>query len=380
MTKLDILEEHLSELDVLWSQRERFVVSAEWTLLTLGRLEDRAEAHLDGLRLGAAASVEIARPFLAGEEAGAATAATFVFMGCERPELDREVLQALRTAPAGSRDGIRIGLRQADVARIAAELTETAASAEPGVRAAALDVVAFHRLPAPRGIATLLADPDPEVRRLACEAAGRLGGPWSYDILREALESDSRALRISALRASARMGLIGLDESCRQAATRPQNPVPEALEFLGVLGDPKDLGILQNSTAKPGLAEAALAGLGKLGSAAAIPTLLDALEDDALKSAAGRAFARITGATEVAAADADPKDARAWWDEAKGLFPGEGRWQSGRDLAKQPFGEPFDTLPLETRLDVFLGARARDPRQTPDRELERKAVLQLART
>jgi uncharacterized protein (TIGR02270 family) len=380
MTRIDILEEHLHELDFLWAQRERSVVSPEWTLLTLGRLEDRAEAHLDGLRLGGAPSAELARPMLGLGEAGSAAAATFVLMAFERPDLEQQVLQALRAAPAGSRDGIRIGLRHSEVTRIAAELSEIAASGEPGVRAAALDVVAFHRLPTPRGIATLLADPDPEVRRLACEAAGRLGGPWSYDVLREALESDSHALRISALRASARMGLIGLDESCRQAATRPQNPVPEALEFLGVLGDPKDLGVLQNSTARPGLAEAALSGLGKLGSVAAIPAILDALTDDALKPAAGRAFARITGATEVASAEADPNEARAFWDEAKGRLPAEGRWQSGHDLAKQPFGEAFDTLPLETRLDVFLGARARDPRQTPDRELEQKAVLQRART
>jgi uncharacterized protein (TIGR02270 family) len=378
MTALGILEEHLAELGSLWAQRERFVVSSEWTLREMGNLEERAEAHLDGLRLGAGGSVEIARPVLAGEEAGAATAATFVFMAFERPELEREVLQALLTAPAASREGIRIGLRHSEVKRIAAELSEIAASTGTGVRAAALDVVAFHRLPPPRGIATLLGDPDPGVRRLACEAAGRLGGPWSYDVLREALESDSHPLRVAALRASARMGLIGLDETCRQAATRPQKPVPEALSFLGVLGDPKDLGILQNSIARPDLAEAALEGLGALGSVATIPALLDALGDDPLKAGAGRAFARITGATEVVGAEVDPKEACAWWDEAKGRFPADGRWQSGRDVAKSPFGENFNSLPLGTRLDVFLGARARDPRQTPDRELERTAARQLA--
>jgi hypothetical protein len=107
------------------------------------------------------------------------------------------------------------------------------------------------------------------------DAAGRFGGPWSYDVLREALDGELPELRIAALHASARMGLPGLDDECRKAGSRGLNPVPEALEFLGVVGNPNDLGLLQNSIARPGLAGSALSGIGKLGSVAAIPSLLE---------------------------------------------------------------------------------------------------------
>jgi uncharacterized protein (TIGR02270 family) len=390
---LDILEEHLNELDFLWEQRERFVFSPDWTLKELAAHEERAEAHLDGLRIGAANSVDLARPALTADETGLATAATFVLTAFDLPELEHEVLQALKTASPKSRDGIRIGLRYCDIKRLAAEIVELATSAEPAVRAAALDVLAFHRLPPPKGIPMLLGDPDPHVRRLVYDAAGRFGGPWSYDVLSNALDGDSPALRLAALRASARMGLLGLDDSCRQAGTRLQNPVPEALEFLGVLGNAKDLAILQNSITRPALTGAALFGMGKLGSVAAIPLILESIENDKLTHAAGRAFVRITGAKDIEATKPlpppegateaeiqdwdtslppDPAKARAWWEKEKGRFTVEGRWQAGFDVSRTPFGEHFDAMPLDTRLDVYLGARARDPQKTPDRELEKR--------
>lgn len=375
---LDILEEHQNELGSLWAQRERLLFSADWTVKDLANLEDRAEAHLDGLRLGATNSVDFARPALIADEAGPATAATFVLMAFGIPELEREVLDAFKAAPPKGRNGIRIGLRHCDIVRIAPQLSEMAVSAEPAVRAAALDVLAFHRHPPPKGIPMLLGDPDPEVRRLVYEAAGRFGGPWSYDIIREALDGDSPALRIAALRASARMGLLGLDDTCRQAATRAQNPVPEALEFLGIVGSPKDLGLLQNSIMRPELADAALSAIGKLGSVVAIPALLDLMANEKLALAACRAFVRITGATEVLADPPDPAKARAWWEKEKAPFKPEGRFQSGHDIAKTPLGEHFDKLPLETRLDLYLGERARDPQRTQDRELETR-VSEISR-
>jgi uncharacterized protein (TIGR02270 family) len=392
---LDILEEHLNELDFLWEQRERFVFSPDWTLKELAAHEERAEAHLDGLRIGAANSVDIARPALTAGETGLATAATFVLMAFDHVELEHEVLDALKSAPPKSRDGIRIGLHHCDIKRLAAELADMATTGESAVRAAALDVLAFHRLPPPKGIPMLLGDADPHVRRLVYDAAGRFGGPWSYDVLRDALDGDVPALRTAALRASARMGLLGLDDSCRLAGTRPQDPVPEALEFLGVLGNPKDLALLQNAMSRPELVGAALAGIGKLGSITPIPMLLESIANDMLAHAAGRAFVRITGAKDIEAAKPlpppegateeeiqdwdtslppDPAKARAWWEKEKARFSAEGRWQAGFDVSKTPFEENFDAMPLDARLDVYLGARARDPQKTQDRELAKRAL------
>jgi hypothetical protein len=109
--------------------------------------------------------------------------------------------------------------------------------------------------------------------------------------------------------------------------------------------------------------------------------------------ARGKAFVRITGAQDIEAAPKpagpvvlddeidtsdgslppDPKKARVWWDNATARFKPDGRWQCGFDVSRPPLGEEFDALTLDARLDVYLGARARATRETPDRELERRA-------
>lgn len=395
---LDILEEHFEELDFLWDQREAAVFSPDWTLRDLAEHEERAEAHLDGLRVGQGHSVDLARSFLTGEEKSAVTAAALTMMAFGDPDLEAEVVAALLTASPDARDGIRIALRHSDITRVVPHLRQLAASADTSIRVAALDLLAFHRQPPPAGLPELLFKCTPESRALLYGALGRFGGPWSTDPLQIAFDGGTPELQRSALETSARLGVPDLASMCRRAAGRPENPPGAALAFLGVLGDPQDLPLFQNSLGRKPLALAALAGLGALGRTEAIPALIEAMTDKDLTQAAGAAFTRITGANDIRADKplpppeglseeeleffdpifpADPAKARAWWEREKGRFTGEGRWQAGREVSKEPLGAAFQRLPLETRRDVYLGFRARSGSQAPDLEFEKRARLQM---
>src|SRR5262249_43206829 len=158
---LDVLREHLEELDFLWEQRERVVFAPDWTIRRLGELEDRAEAHLDGLRIGGGEAIDLARPALAGTEPGAATAAAFVLLAANSATLADEVITAATSGGDEVRDGIRIALRHGDVRLVRDRLYDLAVGSDNRLRAFAADVLTFHRLrPPPPEVDRLLDDPN----------------------------------------------------------------------------------------------------------------------------------------------------------------------------------------------------------------------------
>jgi hypothetical protein len=203
-------------------------------------------------------------------------------------------------------------------------------------------------------------------------------------------------VRRALLEAAARSTTPGLDGICRQGATSKTDADPEALAFLGVLGDSRSFPLLQESLRRPDLAVAAIRGLGALGRSDAIPLLLQAMEKQELAPFAGAAFRRITGFGDITGArppvklssgDAiedefaddtpppDPAKALAWWEANKRRFDPARRWQAGDEVNAGPKGPALHSLPLEIRRDVYLGARASSV-PLPDLELERRAVVQ----
>ena len=384
-----ILHEHLEELDFLWEQRERVLFAPDWTLHELGELEERAEAHLDGLRIGGDAAIDLARPALAGEEPGAATAAAFVFLAARTPALANELMDAIAASKDPARDGIRVALRHGEVNLVTDRLYELSVGADRHLRAFATDVLAFHRLRPPPEMERLLADDEPAVRRLAYAAAGRFGKLLTERHLQDALDCEDPTVQRVALEACARCGLPALVAQCRKASRR----LTEALAFLGVVGTDEDIPALKTALGDPSLAPAALAAFGSLGNVAAMPLILQAMANPTLAVPAGEAFVQLVGEHDLRVArapmpppalddpagdvmdDLPPPDAdraRALWEQMQSRFAPGGRWQAGLDVGGMDMGTALGALSLRSRRDVYLAARARDPKGTPDVELERR--------
>jgi uncharacterized protein (TIGR02270 family) len=385
---IDVLEEHLEELDFLWEQRERFVFAPGWTVQDLANLEERAEAHLDGLRIGGEAAIEIARPFLAGDEKGAATAAAFTFLASDDPGRAREVLAALAGAPEPAADGIRIALRHSEVRLAEDGLYDLALGPDLRLRALAADVLTFHRLRPPPEIEGLLDHEDGEVRALGFAAAGRAGKVLTARHLEGALKDEQPHVRAAGLEAAARCGLAELPSICRRAAGGYE-PVPEALEFLGVVGGPADVRHLETAMRDAAVAPVAILAAGDLGNPALVPALLTAMGDAGLSELAAVAFSRITGvevprlAAPATAAAGDrladtqalPPDVdrlRAIWDSVRDRLPRAQRCERGQDLDCISLAAALRSLPLRSRRVFYLARRHRDPGGVPDVELERR--------
>lgn len=382
---LDILEEHFEELDFLWEQRERRIFSPDWTLAQLADHEDRCEAHLDGLRIGAEHSVTIARPFLAGEETGAATAAGLIFLAMESPELAGEVLDTIVSAKDEVRTGVRIALRHSSVRLVTDRLYAFAIDRDAKLRVLAADVLAFHGLKPPPELEELFAHEEAQIRRLAYGAAGRMNGVLTVRHVEDAVRSDDPQLRRIALEAAARAGLSEVLAICRKAA-QGARPVAEAVRFLGVIGTGEDLPAIRRALREPPLAMAAIEALGALGDSAGVPLLLEAMASAELAERAAAAFARITGITDVqlekpvgtSARDEEDDEtslidavrASSAWERAKRSFTPNRRWQQGKDIASIGLAAAMATVSLQSRRDLYLAARVNGESPTSHVELE----------
>ena len=397
---LDIVEEHFEELDFLWEQREGVLFAPDWNLEELAELEERAEAHLDGLRLAEGHAVDIARPALAGEEVFAATAATFVFMETGVEELAQEVLAAFKGAEAPeTRDGIRIGLRHSKIDSIRDALLELAAGEDEALAAAAADVLVFQRVEVPE-LGRLRAAEEPAVRVLVYGVLGRARGLQRPEDLKTALGDDDPEVQRAALRAAAMSAMSGLGDLCRGAAMDAEAPNLQALGFLGVFGNPVDLPLLEAAAQDGECASVAVAALGMLGRVDAIPLLIELMAQDGEHAQeAADAFKRITGNDDIErekpppppidetdleaefedeAVPPDPEKAQAWWQANRERFAPEGRWQAGLEVSEAVGSPLFDRLPLQSRCDLYLAARAQGEGAVADRELEARARLAVS--
>src|SRR5262249_12351904 len=88
-----IVEQHAEETAFLWTQRDRAgMPSSQYTLRELAVLDERVEAHLDGLRVAGTAGWEICEQAMLEGEAGEAFAAASLAFGSNNPESISRVL------------------------------------------------------------------------------------------------------------------------------------------------------------------------------------------------------------------------------------------------------------------------------------------------
>ncbi len=305
-----------------------------------------------------------------------------------QPGASEQSVALLRHEPPEIRQAAWWGLRLANSRHVEPHLRGLLRkSSWDFASAAALDVLAFHRLPVQVDLGRPPDDEGDEIAWLLAEAGGRMRGAWNARHLKQYVGHASPRVREAALRASARCGLAELPAFCREATAR-LDPL-EAIAFLGVVGSPQDASMLQRATSNPAVSKAAVGGLGRLGLPTSVPFLLDLMESPELAEAAAAAFWRIIGEKAPRGPAPDPPPgltedeldlweprppvdlprARDWWKSNAARFDPAKHYQVGLNVSDDPLGSVFDQLPLAIRYDVYLRERALTP-GTPDWELE----------
>ncbi len=379
----DLLQVHVEDLAFLWGQRREALGSRKHSLREYGELNERIEAHVQGLLVAAPeALVAWLQPQLAGADRDEVFAAAYALLRLPEAASTHAVVVEFSRAAGPALAGLRDALSLAPDTLFAAEMQSALDQAKPVTAVAAAVVLANHRLldgQSPR-LARLLEDPDAAVCALAwrvatvADAATPLSAPKRP--FNHALMHLAPAVRAAGWAAAAWSGQARAMPLLRQLAASGDTP---ALHWLAVLGGEEDVALLQKATLEmPDVVERC-ALLARFGHPSALNALLHWMggDDMALAVAAGEAFARITGA-EIRGArrlqplpeDADdftremapevwmpdvPK-ARALLERHAAEWAAGLRWCKGVRVDGEVSREALTSFDLEARWDVAARA------------------------
>ena len=388
-----VLETHAEDAAILWLQRDRAVDAPHFNPRLLERLEERLEAHVDGLRVAGEPGWAVAQAALARYgEPGEVFAAAVLALEGRQPARIEAVLAAAASQPAAARALVSamgwIGARhlQGTVAGLMAD-------PRPERRTLGVAACSVHRVDPGSRLVELLLDAPP-VRARALRLAGELG---RADLARGVADAAGDADPAVSFRAAWAAGLLGERRTAIPALQREVEAAgrfrAEALQLvLRIMDRAAAMAWLRDLGRVPSQARVLVEAAGILGDPGLVPWLLRCMEDPALARAAGESFAMITGA-DLALEDldgdapaglsfgpnddpADPDVAldpdedlpwpdpaliRDWWQaRAQGFAEGR-RYLLGRDLSDATLAETFRTGFQRQRRAAALEQAVRAP-------------------
>lgn len=292
----DVLREHVEEFASLSMLHQLAQFDMQRTGAHLRQLDERLDAHWDGLAVGCPLSLEMAVQMISdgGDPWDLATA---LRIWCMLGEPTTEAIIALLAVQAEEAlPSWREGLCHCSCERIATLLPESLLGHEsPAVQSTLLFVHGWHGL-LPAWQATRFARHEqPLVRYCLARAIG--WSDWSAEerqfLLTPLTADDDALVRRAALWSGALTAPQATAESIRAAAVEAAEPF--ALQVLALIGGPGDVPLLLSCTDQETTAATALEALGTLGAEQAIEPLLQLLEQETLAPLATQTLQAILG-------------------------------------------------------------------------------------
>ncbi len=294
----EVVARHADEAPFLWLLRDRAVAAPHYSLMDLAKLDERVEAHLDGLRVAGDYGWRLCERALALEEPGEIFTAGVLALESNDSKRLNSVLETACRDRALER-GLISAAGWTDFDPIRPTLQAWLASDCAAIRRVAVGAFAVNRQDPGPSLLHRLHDDDPGVRARAFKAVAELG---RVDLLPMALYARSDkdlACRFYAAGAAARLGdrSAGTIQAMQEIAVTacPYQelaasvairclPLPEAIDWLRhIWKDPRHLCL-------------AVIGAGAAGDPDLAGVILEWMGIEAIARVAGEAFSMITGA------------------------------------------------------------------------------------
>lgn len=293
----EIVSQYAEEAAFLWLIRDDAVRASHYLLNDLGRLDNRLEAHLDGLRVAGRDGWDISQQELKWQEPGEVFAAAVLALesgardridhvfevGTAAPELERGLVSAMGWTPAACVPGLIADLSQ---------------STAPARRRVAVGALAIRREDPGRWLIDAFRDADPGVRARAFCAAGELGKADYVHEVRQGSADEDPACRYWSAWSAARLGdrSDAVAQALRDIAAQP-GPFQERAVAMAVrIMPPSDVrDWLRPFWKDVKTLRLAAAGIAASGNPELVPVLLQIMQVNDAARPAGEAFSMISG-------------------------------------------------------------------------------------
>jgi len=360
-----IVEQHAEEATFLWLQRDLAIGAPHFNLKGLAQLDDRVEAHVDGLRISGEAGWEMCKEALDDykQPGEVFAAALLAFEGGDGRRVEEVVKVAVET-PLNWRALVSATgwLSDEDYQRWAPGLFSANAAT---YRRLAIVASVIRRQDPGSVLATALEDPNLLFQARALRAVGELKRRDLLPVLRQRLKSDDLTCQFWAAWSAVLLGDKTALNVLKGFATSESTFLENALQImLRVVDVSNAIEWVSDFTKSPEVLRPAILGAGIIGDPLYIPWLINLMTVPEVARVAGEAFSMITGVDiaydglegewpegfeagptenpedEDVAADADedlcwpePSLIQTWWESSKNQFRTGTRYLVGKPIS-----------------------------------------------
>jgi uncharacterized protein (TIGR02270 family) len=290
-----IVQQHAEEAAFLWLLRDRAVHEPHYTLNDLAKLDNRIEAHLDGLRTAGDSGWEICKEALAWEEPGEAFVAALLAFETGETVRIRVVLKAGSASVELSR-GVASALGWLPYSQVERHIQKLLSSDSLALRRIGIATCAIHRQAPARELRDALSDSDLLLRSRALRAVGQLGQVDLLPLLRSHFTADEAHWRFSAAWSAALLGDMGAIPTLQAIVSLDRLHREEAVKMaLRRMDLTAAYAWRQALVHNPDTMRLAIIGAGVVGDPVSIPWLTEQMAIPELARVAGEAFMMITG-------------------------------------------------------------------------------------
>jgi uncharacterized protein (TIGR02270 family) len=402
-----IIDQHAEEAAFLWLLRNNAVTEAHYNLEHLQRIEERIEAHIDGLRVagteGWQRCLENLQQF---KEPGEMFAAATLAFESHDPEHLKTLYALAETHPDTER-GLISALGWVEPQHLQGKVSGMLTSPSPFWRRMGIAACAIHRVNPGKHLETAVQDQDALLCCRALKAAGELGRHDLKDLIAYRLKADAPNIRFWAAWALTLFG--NRHEALQTLQTFLTQPNAYALQAAQLLFRTHNadttqhlLGLLVKQHNNQRLA---IQGAGIAGDSRYIPWLIQQMAIPEHARVAGEAFSLITG-IDLAYDDLetdqpenvnagptespddtdttldsdenlpwpDPALIQHWWQQHQSAFPNGQRYLMGQAVSTEHCQTVLKTGMQRQRYAAALELALMNPK-TPLFETRAKAVM-----